>query len=145
MLVGLRLAILCDDWIQPPLPVMWPLPTAEGPWGILSPLQGSKWGDQIPAISGEIWSLALHGRTQPLRQLLGPPPPVRARRLPLVERECIEYGCVLRGSHCTPGSGKLPRCYRSPEPDLHRLVYAVAMAWDEGRYVVVVTGNEFVV
>ncbi len=144
MLEGLRQATLMDEAIAPPLRVMWPIPTKAASWGVLEPLKQSAWGKQIPIVTGEVWSLALHGRTRPLRLLLGSPPRVRANRLPVAERACIMPNCVLRGVHCIPGSGKLPNCYQPQSPELRRLQYAVGMAWDEGRYVIVVEGSEFV-
>lgn len=142
---GIRQAVLLDPKIQPALRVMWPIPTKQDPWGVLAPLRGSIWGDQIPIIPGEIWSYALYGHTHPLRQLLGSNPLVRARRLPIADRECVEPKCALRTEQCAPGSGKLPNCYNPPWREMHRLTYTVASAWDEGRYVVVVSGLEFVI
>lgn len=145
MFEGLRQAILHDANLKPDLLVMWPIPEKGDPWGVLAPLRGSSWGDQIPIISGEMWTYALHGHTHPLRQKLGSPPVVRAKRLPVVDRECSDFKCALRTELCLPGSGKLPNCYQSPWREMHRLTYALATAWDEGRYVVVVSGLEFVI
>lgn len=144
-MLGIRQAILRDLQLQPDLPLMWPSPTKEDFWGVMAPIKDTPWGQQIPLVPGEIWSLALHGHTKPLRQLLGPPPVVRARRLPLADRVCAEPDCAIRTSLCVPGSGKLPRCYRPPGRDVHPLVRTIACAWDEGRYIVVVQGPEFVI
>lgn len=53
----------------------------------------------------------------------------------------------MAGDHCHPGSGKLPECYIAPTEDrqLRILAVAIGQAWDEGRYVFVVEGPEFLI
>lgn len=119
------------------------------PWGALTPLMGSSWSGQIPVVSGEILSHALHGLSKPLWEALGVPPRVRALRVALKARRCVEYQervCEHASAVCVPGSSKLPGCYVAPFPDLdlRRVASEVGKAWDEGRYVFVVDGPEFV-
>jgi hypothetical protein len=45
---------------------------------------------------------------------------------------------------CKPGTGKLPGCYQAPAPkEIAAIISMIGIAWDEGRYVVVVEGDEF--
>ena len=70
--------------------------------------------------------------------------------IPKMDRMCREYlagECSMATLLCTPGSEKLPRCYEAPTEnrDLRLLATAIGQAWDEGRYVFVVEGPEFLV
>jgi len=150
VLDGLRYARIDDRERHQILLVLYPLPLKDNSWGIMAPLRETTWGQQIPVVSGEALSHALHGRPKPLREMLGNPPRVRAQSIPLEERVCLEAQqrlCAMAAPHCCPGSQQLPECYISPSQDrvLRMLGNAVARAWDEGRYVFVVEGPEFVV
>ena len=50
----------------------------------------------------------------------------------------------MAGDKCRPGQG-VPDCYEPPglEGEVAMLATTVALAWREGRYVVVVDGPEF--
>jgi hypothetical protein len=85
-----------------------------------------------------------------LRDMLGVPPVRRALRIVEEERACYERQtgiCDMAGPDCLPGSTRMPECYVPPTEDraLREVARAVAAAWDEGRYVFVVDGPEFVV
>lgn len=116
------------------------LPVGEDAWGRLSPLRGTSWESQIQVVSGEAFSHALHGWATPMMREFGPPPHVRADRVSLEEGRCTLHGpCAGSSVFCRP-SPKLPECYEAAIEVGAR----VALAWKEGRYVVVVQGREFV-
>lgn len=128
---------------------MHPIPLPEDLWGILAPLRGTSWGQEIPVISGEILAHAKHGLPKMFRQALGTLPRNRPKRLPTVQAFCWERQlntCAAASGHCIPGSGKLPPCYSAPSPDetLRMLGATVGRAWDEGRYVFLIDGPEHV-
>ncbi len=94
-------------------------------------------------------SHALHGRPKPLREQLRRDPRLTVGLVPDKDRRCRLYGkmCGLSTPECIPGSGKLPDCYEAPqeERELRLLMIAVGRAWDEGRYVFIVEGPEFLI
>lgn len=115
------------------------IPIGEDSWGRLAPLRGTPWEAQIQVVTGEALSHALHGWATPLVRELGSPPYVRADRVPPEAGRCALYGaCVGSSRFCRPGP-KTPECYESAVPVGSR----VALAWREGRHVVVVQGAEF--
>ena len=147
---GLRYARIDDRERHQILLVCYPIPFPQDIWGTLAPLRDTSWGEQIPTVSGEALSHALHGRAKPLREMLGTPPQVRPTRIPEEDRLCFEAQqgiCAMAGMHCMPGSKQMPPCYVAPTEDrrLRAVATAVAAAWDEGRYVFLVDGPEFVV
>lgn len=147
---GMRYARIPDPDRHMELLVLYPLPLPDNPWGVLEVLRNTSWGEQIPTVSGEALSHALHGHPKPLREMLGNPPRTRAMQIPLEERICLEAQqniCAMAGPHCRPGLRTLPDCYVAPSEDrvLRALGVAIGRAWDEGRYVFVVEGPEFVV
>lgn len=150
MIDGLRYAMLDDPDRHTRLPVVFATPLPDEPWGVLAPLRGTSWGDQIPVVSGEALSHALHGLPKMLREMWGNPPRARALRIVPEERVCYEHQagiCAIAAPHCHPGSPHMPECYVAPSKDveIRRLANAVARAWAEERYVFVVDGPEFVV
>lgn len=150
MIDGLRYVTLDDVERYTKLMLLYPPPRDGDLWGALRPLEGTSWGDQIPVVSGDSLSHALHGKPKPLREMLGPPPIRRTLRIAREERLCHELQrgvCDMAGPHCIPGSMQLPACYVPPTEDraLRQCATAVAQAWDEGRYVFLVDGPEFVV
>jgi len=147
---GLRYAIVDDPERFRKVPILYPIPLPNNPWGTMLPLRGTSWGSQIPTVTGEALSEALHGFPKPLLEMLGRPPRGRPLRIALEERVCLERQqgvCELATAACVPGSGKLPECYIAPTEDrvLRVLANAVGQAWDEGRAVFVVEGPEFTV
>lgn len=128
--------------------ILRPLPTEESFWGVLTPLQGTPWGDLIPVVSGLAMSHALHGYSLPFLQELGRPPSAQLRLIPEGSRTCAEINaCVMADrAICCPCS-KIPLCYVAPgKPDALSVFSAesvVVKAWAEGRYVIVVEGEEF--
>jgi hypothetical protein len=141
---GFRRAQVQDgDWGV--IKLLFPLAQPGDPWGVLAPLRGTVWGDQVPSVSGESLSHALHGWLTPLMREIGVEPLVHARRIPEDLRRCAQHEtCPIVGRGCQPGPAT-PDCYDPPELEgqsLH-LARTVALAWAESRYVVVVTGPEF--
>ena len=136
--------------------VLRPLPHEErhgdsliiDPWGDLAPLrQEPDFAQLIPVVSGEVFSHALHGRAKPLMEVIGPEPEFQLKRLPERYRQCSLRGdCVMYDARrCNPTSKKLPECWWPEVVDegSRRAVAAVTLAWAEGRYVVIVEGDEF--
>jgi hypothetical protein len=93
-------------------------------------------------------SRALHGNAQELLGQVGRPPRHQGKQLPMPWRLCRDrQNCLLhKASTCFVASGKLPACFMASDlPDgVQSLASFVASTWDEGRYVVVVEGGEFV-
>lgn len=144
---GLRkLRVSGKDWTE--ILLLRPTPKKGDPWGALAPLKDTPWGNLIPVVSGEAFSHAMYGHVMPLIQELGPPPKALAKRLPSEWAWCSykpDKTCIIASEKCRP-CVDLPECYEAPAFDnpLHSLLaYHVAMAWKEGRYVVVVEGEEF--
>ena len=148
MIPGLRSARFPDDVRFRIIKVLYPLPQPDNYWGVLLPFKETSWGAQIPTVTGDSLSHALHGDPDLLLKSLGVPPPVRANRLPMEDKLCYEHQCKMCGmatKDCHPGSTKLPDCYVPPTEnrEVRDLATAVGRAWDEGRYVFVVEGAEF--
>jgi len=120
-----------------------PIPYNQDPWGDLAPLRNTAWGKQIPVINGQALSHALHGFLPPLMQVLGPHPHLLCRRVPFW---CDLRGrdCLLATDKCKPGAA-MPHCYvpSGVPPEAILPVATVAQAWAEGRYVIIVEGDEF--
>ena len=139
-----RFTIDSDDWGQ--ILVMRPVPRGGDPWGDLAPLRETPWGDLITIVSGESLSFALHGDVTVLMREIGPHPRGLSKKVPKEYRWCTLHksGCLTASDKCEPGPN-LPFCYSPPNlPEEARLpAAAVALAWQEGRYVVVVEGQEF--
>ncbi len=130
--------------------LLYPPPEPNNHWGVLSGLQNTSWGANIPTVSGEALSHALHGHTIPLIRQLGVPPRARLAQTPNELKTCQEFTssqCALFTPSCSPGSGDLPDCYSCPADiplRLSHLVTVITKAWDEGRYVFTVDGPEFI-
>lgn len=134
-----------DDADQGEVLLLIALPTEDHLWGVLAPLQNTPWGEQIQVVDGGDLSHALHGYATPLVRNLGSPPRRRARRMPADSVRCaLRDSCPMAADHCVPGPG-MPGCYQppAPEPEILALAAVVARAWAEGRYVMVVEGEEF--
>jgi len=136
--------ILCKEWGD--LLILRPIPIRGDPWGVLRCLEETVWGDQIAVVPGDVFSTALHGHAMPLVRVLGNPPEVRSRRIPVEDGICrlrTVKTCGFSTPECKPGP-KLPMCYEAPgNIDVSLYATAVAQAWKEKRYVVVVEGDEF--
>lgn len=125
-----------------------PVPKPDNPWGQLLPLKDTPWARVIRVVPGDVFSEALHGYATPLMRVIGRAPLDALKRLPLADRTCDQHTkqtCLLGTEKCLPGSGEVPVCYEAPLKDFEerKLASAVARALDEGRYVVVVEGDEF--
>ncbi len=132
-----------EDAEQGSIKLLHPLPRDGDPWGVLAPLRDTKWGSQIRVVSGEAYSHALHGWATPLARELGPEPRFCARRVDVIcalHKSCMGY----RPKVCRPGV-ELPDCYEPSDLEYpaSMLAVRVAIAWKEGRYVVVVEGETF--
>ncbi len=135
------------------------VPSGGGHWGVLESLRGTSWEQGIEVISAEILSHALHGRLQPLLAALGRDPRSSAKRVLETEGTCKSYKTCLSYDMgmCKPGGEKgkgwrrksgPPGCYEAPLPDgtsskVSDVFLQVAMAWKDGRHVVVVEGEGF--
>ena len=116
----------------------------EDAWGVLAPLRGTVWGSLIREVSGEAMAHARHGFLTPLANEIGPEPKHLMRKVPDAVGMCaLSVGGACAGATplCRPGP-KVPDCYE-PTGDATSVVYRVVLAWREGRYVVVVKGDEF--
>lgn len=147
---GVRYATILDPDRHSTLKVLYAIPLPLDYWGVFTVFRASSWGAQIPTVTGEALSHALHGRPKPLREQLGRPPQIRARMIPALDRLCRDAHPNLCSSVtplCIPGSGQLPACYEAPVhlQEFRELATIIGRAWDEGRYVFVVEGSEFVV
>ena len=125
-----------------------PVPRPDNPWGSLLPLKDTPWARAIRVVPGDVFSEALHGFATPLMRVIGRAPRDAVKRLPLADRTCdlhTKQTCLLGTEKCLPGSGEVPACFEVPIKDfeVRKLASMVARAFDEGRYVVVVEGEEF--
>jgi hypothetical protein len=139
---GLREFEITDDK-QGVIKLLVAIPRGNDPWGVLAPLKNTAWGAEIQVIDAEPYSHALHGWVMPLVRVLGVAPKVRARRV--VEVCGLQRGCIgFKKGICQPGID-LPDCYEAPDlkPEAALIATRVALAWREGRYVVVVEGEGF--
>lgn len=143
MIPGIKLMTLQEEG-QRPLDLAVVIPKGDDIWGVLAPLKDTAWGDELQIVPAEPLSHALHGWTVPLLRVLGTPPKVRARRFPEKEGRCaLHQSCVMAKDYCRPGP-KLPDCYEAPldDPGASHLASMVALAWRDGRYVLLVEGAE---
>jgi hypothetical protein len=142
---GIRYATL-DDRDQGKILLAIVVPKGEDNWGVMAPLQGTRWGDLICVVPGEAMSHALHGWATPLVRVLGPTPRDLVRKLSVTgDTTCgLSTTCAFVTPKCVPGP-KLPDCYEPPDltGEQAQLATFLALAWREGRYVVRVEGVEF--
>jgi hypothetical protein len=121
------------------------LPKLDDSWGVMAVLRGTEWADEIVVVSGENLSHAMHGWATPLMQKIGVKPQVHGRRISHEAGWCPQIRtCPISSDECRPGRD-LPDCYEAPglEGDAAILALTVALAWREGRFVIVVDGPEF--
>lgn len=122
------------------------IPHEEDHWGVLAPLRGTHWGALIREVSGESLAHARHGFMSPLAREIGPAPKHLAKLVQDPWGMCVltaPGACAGATRHCRPGP-KLPDCYEpAVAAELQNLVHKVALAWRDGRYVLVVDGPEF--
>ena len=117
-------------------------PSPGDPWGVLAPLRGTSWGKQVSVVRGEDLSHALHGWVVPLMRVIGIDPKHRGQRVDPAEGACaLRAGCMGAKPSCHAGSKATPGCFEAEGID--GIATDVLMAWQEGRYVVVVEGDEF--
>ena len=126
--------------------IMRPLPQRENPWGDLEVIRETPWGALLPVVSGDALSHALHGHTKRLMAQIGTPPAGLCKKIQDPYRTCGMIKTCLAASekNCQPGP-KLPDCYDPPSvaPEMKEAITAIALAWKEGRYVIIVEGDEF--
>lgn len=138
-----RFTIPSKEWGD--ILILRPYPKPGETWGDLAPLRGTPWGDLLSIVSGASLSHALHGYVTPLMREIGPDPRGLCRMLPVGFRECrMAKSCPMVSKHCVPGP-KLPTCYSPPRlpPEALLAGATVTGAWAEGRYVLIVEGEEF--
>ena len=127
--------------------MLYPVPHDDDPWGVFAPLRETWWGEQLPVVSGDVYSRALHGEAKALVAKLGIPPKHRAKRVPEALAWCSQMKpCGMSGPQCRPGTGSLPVCYFAPDTSdlVSNLAASIGLAWDEGRHVLIVEGEGFV-
>ena len=125
--------------------VLRPIPKGDDPWGVLAALKDTPWESYIQVIPGDAFSHALHGYTLPFVRMLGPGPRALEKKLPIEVGRCADFnGCLIADArHCHP-CPDLPDCYEAPlEGATGRIASQVALAWREGRYVLVIGDGEF--
>lgn len=121
------------------------VPRGDDPWGVLASLRGTSWEDQITVVPGSVMSDAVHGWATPLMRIIGIETRYRLRKINEDEGRCaLTDGCAMATIHCRPGP-KLPECFEAPlpTPEGRHTAALVALAWKEGRYVLVVEGKEW--
>lgn len=144
MIDGLHLFKL-DDLDHGEIALAVAIPREADPWGVLAPLRETVWGSLIREVSGEAMAHARHGYATPLMREIGPHPQYLARKVSDADGMCaLKAECAGFTPKCRPGKA-LPGCYEAPGLDLEgsRLAAMVALLWREGRYVLVVVGDEF--
>lgn len=117
-------------------------------WGYFAPLKGSKWERLVKVVSGTAMSDAMHGYAVPLMRQLRRKPRDTLKIIPFIERRCrsaMDRTCLSANENCVPGTRVLPICYEAQidDPEIRLVANQVAKWLDEGRYVVVVEGDEF--
>ena len=123
-----------------------PLPVGGDSWGRLAPLRGTPWGDLLPVVQGEDLSAALHGDAQPLMQSIGREPRILLRLVP-EPRYCAEFKrCITKAEKDCHPCATVPDCYEPPglPPEARSAANYLVRMWREGRYVIIVEGEEFV-
>ncbi len=107
--------------------------------GILKPLEGTFWLNNIPVVSKESFNHALNGWTIPILREIGPQPEGIFKKIPktycsqLLDKTCISADKAT----CYPNK-KVPICYEASfpvEPLARVAASAVVSAWREGAYV----------
>lgn len=142
-----RLSLDGKEWGR--INVLRPIPQEGNPWGVFACLKGTIWGDLMAVVDGADFSHATHGNPYPMLKQLGPAPAALAKKLPLEFRLCVQAqnrSCLMATPKCIPGP-KLPDCYEAPnlESQASYVASAIAVAWKEGYYAIVVEGGEFVI
>ncbi len=136
-----------EDPLAPDLHLMVPIPQGT-PWGVLEPLRGTYWEQFVFEVNGEVYSRANHRDTRPLRRLIGRPPEVNAKQLPLAKSQCsmVETCPIADRKKCKVPSRSLPLCYTAPseDPAVQNLVTCLVAALNAGIYTIVVIGDEFI-
>lgn len=126
--------------------ILRPVPSGTDPWGIFASIRETPWGESLPTVDGEIMSHAQYGHVMPLVRQLGLPPEILLRKIPKKYRECTQAkNCIgYQAIACNPCK-KMPDCYDPPgiPKEAQAVAVIVAVAWREGRYVVIVTGTEY--
>ena len=125
--------------------LLFPLPQHGDPWGVMAVLKGTEWAEQIVVVSGADLSHALHGWATPLMRSIGVKPRVHGKKISHENGWCPQITtCPIASDECRPGR-ETPDCYEPPalEGDAAFLATTVALAWAEGRFVIVVDGPEF--
>lgn len=135
-----------QDWGE--IRLVMAIPRPGNYWGSFSPLKGTRWERLVKTVSGTAMSDALHGYATPLIRQLRRKPRDKLRLVPVPQRRCrnaVDKSCLVENAKCIPGTGDLPICYEAQidDPEIQLVANFVVKWLDEGRYVVVVEGDEF--
>jgi len=121
------------------------VPKDGDPWGFFRCLEGTSWWDLISVVDPQVFQTALLGHILPLMREIGTPPEGLCRKIPLDEGVCKQHTIcpIYNPRDCKP-SPKLPLCYEPPllEGDALYAATMIALAWKEGRYVIVVNDEQ---
>ncbi len=121
------------------------LPKNDDLLGLFASIRGTEWAGLIRTVSGEALSHAVHGWATPLVRELGPHPSAVLRRHSTPCSLSTGDQCVGATANCRPGL-RMPDCYEPPKlpMSVSSLVTTVLLELRGGRYVVAVSGSEFV-
>ena len=139
-----RFSLDSPEWGQ--ILVLRPIPLNGDMWGDFRPLKDTPVGRLIPVVLGESFSNAMHGYVTPLMNEIGPHPHGLLKQIPKEYRICeMSKSCMLyKAETCFP-CPKLPACFVPPKvhKDDQEAMAIIILAWVEGRYVILVEGEEF--
>ncbi len=133
-----------QEWGQ--VQVLRPIPIDGDIWGDFATLKDTDIGKLIPIVSGEALSNALHGYVTPLMNEIGPHPHGLLKQIPEKYRTCQMFeSCIMYDLKVCFPCPKLPACYVPPEVSSinQEALAIIILAWAEGRYVILVEGEEF--
>lgn len=123
-----------------------PIPIDKEFWGVLQPLKTLELAKHIPVIDSRVFSFALHGHVKPFLEVLGREPKynllINKQHVCLLSDSCLSFNA----KKCFPNT-HMPVCYEYPKntnPDLTSLVNELFISWQQGYYVIVVDGEEFI-
>jgi len=139
-----RFSLDSQEWGQ--ILVLRPIPINGDIWGDFTVLKGTPIGNLIPVVSGEAYSNAMHGYVTPLMNEIGPDPHGLLKQIPKEYRTCqMSQSCIMYDIKTCYPCPKLPACYvpSKVHSDDQEVVAVVILAWVEGRYVILVEGEEF--
>jgi len=132
------------EWGQ--IKILRPIPLQGDIWGDLAPLRDTELGRLIPVVSGDALSNATYGRVTPLMNEIGPNPYGLLKQIPKDLWTCqMSKACIIYDPKTCFPCPKMPDCYMPSNvaSDDLEATAVVILAWAEGRYVILVEGDEF--